>query len=57
MSDTLITERQHHWLDHIQAAEAFDGSIADYARPEGLKPKELYSLLVERHPGAPRPAG
>ncbi len=43
MSDTPITERQQHWLDHIQAAEAFDGSIADYARSEGLKPKELYS--------------
>ena len=43
MSDTAITERQQHWLDHIQAAEAFDGSIADYARSAGLKPKELYS--------------
>lgn len=43
MSDTHITERQQHWLDHIRAAEAFVGSIADYARSEGLKPKELYS--------------
>jgi hypothetical protein len=43
MSDTPITERQQYWLDHIQAADAFDGSIADYARSEGLKPKELYS--------------
>jgi len=43
MSDTTITERQQHWLGHIQAADAFDGSIADYARSEGLKPKELYS--------------
>ena len=43
MSDTPITERQRHWLDHIQAAEAFDGSIADYGRSAGLKPKELYS--------------
>ena len=31
MSDTSITERQQHWLDHIEAAEAFDGSIADKA--------------------------
>jgi hypothetical protein len=43
MSDTPITERQQYWLDHIRAAEAFDGSVADYARSEGLKPKELYS--------------
>ena len=51
MSDTPITERQQHWLDHIQAAETFDGSIADYARSEGLKPKELYqwkTLLSKR---------
>ena len=37
MSDTPITERQQHWLDHIQAAEAFDGSIADYARYCGYR--------------------
>ena len=43
MSDTPITERQQYWLDHIQAADAFDGSIANYARTEGLKPNELYS--------------
>ena len=30
-------------LDHIRAAKDFDGSIADYARSEGLKPKELYA--------------
>lgn len=43
MSDIPITERQQYWLDHIHAAETFNGSIADYARSEGLKPKELYS--------------
>jgi len=43
MSDTTITERQQHWLGHIRAADAFDGSIADYARSKALKPKELYS--------------
>ena len=43
MSDTPITDRQQYWLDHIRAADAFDGSIADYARSAGLKPKELYS--------------
>jgi len=42
MSDTPITQRQQYWLDHIRAAEDFEGSIADYARSEGLKPKELY---------------
>ncbi|MGI9476962.1 MAG: IS66 family insertion sequence element accessory protein TnpA [Hyphomicrobiaceae bacterium] len=65
MSDTPITERQQHWLDHIQAAEDFDGSIADYARSEGLKPKELYSWkgilsrrgLLDDAPGIENDAG
>jgi hypothetical protein len=47
MSDTPITERQQFWLDHIQAADAFDGSIADYARSEGLKPKCRNTIPVE----------
>ena len=43
MSDVTITERQQYWLDHIRAAAAFDGNLAEYARSAGLKPKELYS--------------
>ena len=43
MSNPPITERQQYWLDHIRAAKDFDGSIADYARSEGLTPKVLYS--------------
>jgi len=42
MSNTPITKRQQYWLDHVRAAEDSDGSIADHARSEGLKPKELY---------------
>jgi hypothetical protein len=37
-----ITERQQYWLDHM-AGETFDGSLAEYARSAGLKPKGLYS--------------
>jgi hypothetical protein len=51
MSDTTITERQQFWLDHFHAADTFDGSLAEYARSAGLKPKELYqwkTLLVRR---------
>ena len=43
MSNVAITERQQNWLDHIRAGESFDGSLAEYARSAGLKPKELYS--------------
>jgi hypothetical protein len=51
MSEATITERQQHWLDHIKAADDFDGSVADYARAEGLTPKELYqwkTILTRR---------
>ena len=42
MSESAITKRQQHWLDHLKAAKTYDGSVADYARAEGLTPKELY---------------
>ncbi len=51
MSDSPISERQQFWLDHIQSAEAFDGSVADYARAHELTPKELYqwkTILTRR---------
>jgi transposase-like protein len=43
MSEITITERQQHWLGHLQAAEAFDGTLAEYARSAGLEPQTLYS--------------
>ncbi|TVQ50567.1 MAG: hypothetical protein EA371_00490 [Gammaproteobacteria bacterium] len=43
MSDIAITERQQYWLEHLQAAAAFDGPLAEYARSAGLKPQTLYS--------------
>lgn len=43
MSDIPINVRQQYWLNHIRAAEAFYGSIADYARSECLKQNGLYS--------------
>ena len=51
MSEATITERQQHWLNHIKAADGYDGSVADYARAEGLTPKELYqwkTILTRR---------
>ncbi len=49
MSETPITERQQYWPDHIRAAEDFDGSIADYARSEGLKPRSCTPAKVSWH--------
>jgi uncharacterized protein len=51
MSETTIIERQQQWLNDIKAADAFDGGVADYARAEGLTPKELYqwkTILTRR---------
>ena len=39
----MITVRQQYWLDHVRASESFDGSLVEYARSAGLKPKELCS--------------
>ena len=36
------TKRQQFWLEHIEAADRAGGSVAAYARAQGLKPKELY---------------
>lgn len=64
MSDIKITERQQYWLEHIQAAGDFDGTLAEYARSAGLKSKELYSwkgILRSRglldQPAASSPSG
>jgi len=46
-----LTAKQRHWANHLQQADAFDGSMADYARSQGLSPKALYqwrSILKQR---------
>ena len=51
MGETAITERQQYWLDHILAAESFNGTLVEYAGVEGLKVKDLYqwkTLLSRR---------
>lgn len=51
MRETIITERQQYWLDHVQAADAFNGTLVEYAKVEDLKVKDLYqwkTLLTRR---------
>jgi len=46
-----ISERQQYWLDHILAADKFNGSLVEYGNVEGLKVKDLYqwkTLLARR---------
>jgi len=39
---TPLTEKQQYWSTQVQNAEAFDGSIADYARSQGVSQQTLY---------------
>ena len=41
MSRTL-TAKQQFWSRHLQQADAFDGSMADYARQQDLPVQSLY---------------
>jgi cytolysin (calcineurin-like family phosphatase) len=37
-----LTEKQVFWKRHLEAAESFDGTLADYARAHDLSAKKLY---------------
>ena len=38
----VLTEKQRFWKEHLEAAESFDGTLADYARAHDLSAKKLY---------------
>lgn len=44
---STLTEKQQYWSEHLQKAEAFDGTMADYARQQGLSPQHLYQWRSE----------
>ena len=37
-----ITAKQSHWLHHVKAADASDGTLSDYASEHSLNLKALY---------------
>ena len=39
---TPLTNKQQYWSTQLENAEAFDGSIADYARSQGASKQALY---------------
>lgn len=46
-----LTAKQRYWQNHLSNAQQFDGSVAAYARSQGLTPKKLYQwqhLLSKR---------
>jgi len=43
MPSKPITERQQHWLDHLNSAAANGSSLVEYAKLRELKAKDLYA--------------
>jgi len=46
-----LTERQHYWLEQIQACEAWGGTVAEYARAHGIAARAMYAgkkMLVNK---------
>ncbi len=37
-----ITAKQQYWNHHLEQADQFDGSLAEYARAQGLSAQHLY---------------
>ena len=37
-----LTEKQTYWKKHLEAAQAFEGTLADYARAHDVSRKKLY---------------
>lgn len=51
------TQRQQFWFDHVQAAQAFSGTMAEYARTHNLNAKYLYNwgaIFRREHDGTKR---
>ena len=52
MSEQTITERQQYWLDHIRAADAFEGSLVKYAKANGIEPYAYLRTVFTELPNA-----
>ena len=37
-----LTSKQQYWTEQLQKADAFNGSVADYAKSQGLKVQDFY---------------
>jgi hypothetical protein len=49
-----LTKKQTYWKAHLEAAESFEGSLADYARTHDLSAKKLYGYKtrIRKHEAA-----
>lgn len=49
--ETLLTNRQRYWLEHIHACEALGKTVAEYAAGQGIDAKAMYAgkkVLVKK---------
>ena len=49
--ETLLTDRQRYWLEHIQACDALGKTVAEYAAGQGIEAKAMYAgkkVLVKK---------
>ena len=52
MNASTLTTKQQFWLNHIQNAEKFDGSLNQYAIQHDLKRQDIYRWRNQlRHQG------
>ena len=40
---TPLTVRQQYWMSHLEAADASQMSLTEYAKADGLKARDLYN--------------
>lgn len=57
MPEKPLTAKQRHWLHHVKAADASDGTLFDYASAHNLNLKALYQwktklIKLARYPSA-----
>lgn len=49
--ETLLTNRQRYWLEHIHACEALGKTVAEYGAGQGFDAKAMYvgkKVLVKK---------
>ena len=49
--ETILTDRQRYWLEHIQACEASGKTVAEYATGRRIEVKAMYAgkkVLVKK---------
>ena len=49
--ETILTDRQRYWLEHIHTCDALGKTVAEYAAGQGIEAKAMYAgkkVLVKK---------